>query len=63
LASEPNIPVTLTSRQQTEAEVYNARARAAIESLSDEELRVDPHEPPFPNREHLDTMGFILRRP
>lgn len=52
----------LTERQRTEAEVYNARVRAAMAAITDEELRVSASRPPFPNREHVDFLSFALNR-
>jgi 2-polyprenyl-3-methyl-5-hydroxy-6-metoxy-1,4-benzoquinol methylase len=60
LARETLAP--LTERQRIEAAVYDARVRERLAGLSDDELRVDPRTPPFPNREHVDFLSFALGR-
>lgn len=52
----------LTERQRIEAAVYNARVRAAMAAITDDDLRIDVSRPPFPNREHVDFLGFALQR-
>jgi SAM-dependent methyltransferase len=49
-----------TDRQLREAEVYDQRAEAAMGTLDDADLLVDPLTPPFPNREHVEPLGFAL---
>jgi len=51
-----------TIRQQHEAEVYDDRAAGLLTTLRDDELRVDPAVPPFPNREHVQFLSFLLDR-
>ncbi len=54
--------VAPTQRQLNEAHVYDERAAALAEKLSDDDLRLDPATPPFPNREHIDFLTFALER-
>ncbi len=49
-------------RHRVEAEIYDARAREAFARLRDEDLRVDPAIPPYPNDEHVDFLTFGLAR-
>jgi len=49
-----------TARQQREAEVYDERAATVLDQLDDADLLVDPATPPFPNREHVEPLGFAL---
>lgn len=51
-----------TDRQQREAHVYDARAAQLLDQLDDGDLLVDPSVPPFPNREHVEPLGFALHR-
>ncbi len=50
----------LSHRQLTEAAVYDDRVRATVAQVPDEDLRVDPQRPPYPNREHVDFLSFAL---
>jgi 2-polyprenyl-3-methyl-5-hydroxy-6-metoxy-1,4-benzoquinol methylase len=52
--------ISRTARQQREAHVYDERAAALLDQLPDDELLVDPTTPPFPNREHVEPLGFAL---
>lgn len=47
--------MTLTQRQQIEADFYNARA-LETSCPGDAELRIDPGVLPFPNHEHTDFL-------
>ena len=49
-------------RHLVEAAVYDARARETSAMLRDEDLRVDPKVPPYPNDEHIDFLSFGLAR-
>ena len=49
-----------TQRQRNEAAVYDARARAFAEQVSDDDLRLDPAVPPYPNREHVEFLDLLL---
>jgi 2-polyprenyl-3-methyl-5-hydroxy-6-metoxy-1,4-benzoquinol methylase len=60
LERESSRITVLTERQRIEAGVYDARVRESLAHLSDEELRVDPTVPPFPNVEHIDFLSFAL---
>jgi 2-polyprenyl-3-methyl-5-hydroxy-6-metoxy-1,4-benzoquinol methylase len=62
LATESSSAISFTLRQRTEATVYNERVRGLIANLRDEDLRVDPVTPPFPNAEHIDFLSFALGR-
>ncbi len=62
MSAEHAPAVAFTDRQRTEASVYNARVRAQLADLHDQDLRVDPHVPPFPNVEHVDFLSFALSR-
>jgi len=49
-----------TQRQQNEAEVYDARARAFAASVDPAELVIDARHPPYPNREHVEFLDFAF---
>jgi 2-polyprenyl-3-methyl-5-hydroxy-6-metoxy-1,4-benzoquinol methylase len=51
-----------THRHDVEAAVYDARVRDLFAGLCDADLEVDASRPPFPNREHVDFLGFALAR-
>ena len=57
-----NTPSPRSLRQQHEAEVYDARASALVETLHDDELVVDRSHPPYPNREHVEFLDFVFGR-
>jgi 2-polyprenyl-3-methyl-5-hydroxy-6-metoxy-1,4-benzoquinol methylase len=52
----------LTERQRVEAAVYDQRVRATFATLTGDDLTVDRETPPYPNREHVDFLGFAIRR-
>ncbi|HLQ61009.1 MAG TPA: class I SAM-dependent methyltransferase [Candidatus Acidoferrales bacterium] len=52
----------LSHRQRVEAAVYDARTREHFAALTDAGLVVDAARPPFPNRDHVDFLGFALDR-
>ncbi|HET9728590.1 MAG TPA: hypothetical protein VFR41_04170, partial [Acidimicrobiia bacterium] len=49
-----------TPRQQREAALYDERA--ATLPVRDDDLRVDPAQPPYPNREHVDFLDYLFDR-
>lgn len=51
--------MTLTQRQRIEADFYDARALEVLRS-DDDDLRLDPGTPPFPNHEHVDFLSAAL---
>lgn len=53
---------SFTQRQLNEAAVYDERVAALAAALTDDDLRVDPVDPPYPNREHVDFMSYAFQR-
>lgn len=58
----PDRPGGWTHRHDHEAEVYDARADALLATATDDDLRIDPDVPPYPNREHVDFLDHALAR-
>ena len=53
--------LTLTRRQQNEAQVYDRRAEDFDGRLTDADLLVDGERPPYPNREHVGFLDHLFR--
>jgi 2-polyprenyl-3-methyl-5-hydroxy-6-metoxy-1,4-benzoquinol methylase len=51
---------TRTVRQCHESEVYDARAAELAATVRDEDLVVDSHKPPYPNREHVRFLDYMF---
>jgi 2-polyprenyl-3-methyl-5-hydroxy-6-metoxy-1,4-benzoquinol methylase len=52
--------LTLADRHDHEAETYDAMAEWILATWSDDEYRVDPHQVPFANREHVDYLSDAI---
>jgi len=57
-----NEPLIRTPRQEREAALYDERASHLATEIRDDDLRVDPVHPPYPNREHVDFLDFVFGR-
>ena len=53
--------LSLEDRHAHEAEIYDAMAVDLLATLGDDDLRVDPRQIPFHNREHVDYLSAAVR--